>query len=113
MAVDGTQRTVATRRESPPSTEAVRKLRRVFRRTYFVRFFEPSDRLEAKKSRQIWLCSTRRRISPSFRTASTPSRPSWSVPHGKRRVTLLQLRGRLHASRSRKQGAWNRSSWLD
>jgi hypothetical protein len=51
------------------SAEAVRKFLRVFTQTYFVRFFEPSDRLEAKKSRQISLCSTSRRISPSFRTA--------------------------------------------
>src|SRR6516164_8909948 len=39
-------------------------------RTYFVHFFEPSDRLEAKKSRKISLCAIVCKNSRGFRTAS-------------------------------------------
>src|ERR1700751_3521306 len=58
--------------------QAVRKLLRVFTRTYFVRFFEPSERSEARKSRRISLCSASRRKSPCFRTASVESGPRCS-----------------------------------
>ena len=47
-------------------------------RTYFVHFFEPSDRLEAKKSRKISLCAIVCKNSPGFRTASADSGPTSS-----------------------------------
>ena len=43
---------------------------RPYRETYSVRFFEPSDRLEAKKSRKISLCAIVCKNSRGFRTAS-------------------------------------------
>jgi len=52
-----------------PAHQAVRKLRRVFTRAFFVRFFEASDRLEVKKSRKISLCAIAYKISLSFHTA--------------------------------------------
>jgi hypothetical protein len=71
-------------REGQLRVQAVRKLLRVFTRTYFVRFFEPSERSEARKSRRISLCSASRRKSPCFRTASveltsSPRRRQWPV----------------------------------
>ena len=60
---------------SCPRQEAVGKLQRVFTRTYFVRFFEPWGRLEAKISRKISLCAIVCKISLSFRTASPSGHP--------------------------------------
>jgi hypothetical protein len=51
-------------------------------RTYFVRFFEPSDRLEATKSRKISLCAIVCKNSLGFRTASTPKLHPDRLPDG-------------------------------
>jgi hypothetical protein len=58
--------------------EPVRKLQRVFSRTYFVRFFEPPNRLEAKKSQRISLCAIVCKNSLGFCTASVHIVPSAS-----------------------------------
>src|SRR5271168_2364327 len=50
-----------------------RKLQSVSTRTYFVRLLEPSDRLGARKSREISLSAIACKISLSFRTASVDS----------------------------------------
>jgi hypothetical protein len=70
----------------------VRKLRRVFTRTYFVRFFEPSDRLEAEKSRIISLCAIVCKISLSFRTASVDSGLPITSRSGLKRWTSSRYR---------------------
>jgi hypothetical protein len=48
------------------STEAVRKLLRVFTRACFVRFCEALERSESKKSRKISLCSIVYKIFAEF-----------------------------------------------